>query len=102
MRIAKIVRNDLPKQDQGSYDLCLKEWFMKSRTNYNMVKDWSKLVKDNKLAKGDVIQVWSFRVRSNLCFAVVEVVKMVVSSQVAHQDSTMADTELRLGLYVPD
>ena len=61
-----------------TYHLCLKQWDMKSST-YNLVNGrcnngWYKdIVKENNLKAYDVIQLWSFRVESQLRFALVKI-----------------------------
>ncbi|KAK9910696.1 hypothetical protein M0R45_034648 [Rubus argutus] len=46
-------------------DICLRRWNMKTSKWYVLKTQWIKIVRDNKLRIGDVIQVWSFRDENN-------------------------------------
>ncbi|KAK9275784.1 hypothetical protein L1049_023053 [Liquidambar formosana] len=57
--------------------ICLKKWVMrKSAENFSscyvLVKTWNMVVSDNNLQSTNVVQLWSFQVGSELCFALVE------------------------------
>nr|KJB47876.1 hypothetical protein B456_008G045700 [Gossypium raimondii] len=57
-------------------DMSLRIWDMPKPTGrfsslYVLVTGWKSVVESNDLKVGDVIQVWSFRVNSKLCFALV-------------------------------
>ncbi|KAB2051249.1 hypothetical protein ES319_A12G043600v1, partial [Gossypium barbadense] len=57
-------------------DMSLRIWDMPKPTGrfssvYVLVTGWKSVVEGNDLKVGDVIQVWSFRVNSKLCFALV-------------------------------
>ncbi|POO01112.1 B3 domain-containing protein [Trema orientale] len=63
------------------YDnILLKEWEMGKNKLYNLLSEWNKFVEDNKIAQHDVVQLWSFRKRSRLCFALVKVDPALISS----------------------
>ena len=65
-------------QSFSTYHLCLKQWDMSTPT-YNLVNGrnnngWYKnVVQENKLNASDLIQLWSFRVESQLLFALVKI-----------------------------
>nr|XP_027124047.1 B3 domain-containing protein At2g31420-like [Coffea arabica] len=54
---------------QRYYDMDFKKW---PSVNDRLVLNhgWMQLVKDNHLQKGDVVELWSYRQDSHLCFAV--------------------------------
>ncbi|XP_027172178.1 B3 domain-containing protein At1g05920-like [Coffea eugenioides] len=54
---------------QRCYDMDFKKW---PSVNDRLVLNhgWMQLVKDNHLQKGDVVELWSYRQDSRLCFAV--------------------------------
>lgn len=59
--------------------ITLKRWNMKKENKktccqYVLCKQWNDVVKNNDLQANDVVQVWSFRVDSNLSFAIVRTV----------------------------
>ncbi|KAK8699251.1 hypothetical protein V6N13_115342 [Hibiscus sabdariffa] len=49
--------------------MTLNRWEMGKTSLYVMTESWNSVVKSNKLKKGDVVQLWSFRVNAKLCFA---------------------------------
>ncbi|GMI87711.1 hypothetical protein HRI_002440400 [Hibiscus trionum] len=53
--------------------MTLNRWEMGKTSLYVMTESWNSVVKNNRLKKGDIVQLWSFRVDSNLCFALVRV-----------------------------
>ncbi|XVE58383.1 hypothetical protein DITRI_Ditri04bG0165500 [Diplodiscus trichospermus] len=52
--------------------LTFKKWSMGKSSTYNLTKKWNEVVKNNQLNVDDVVQLWSFRVESKLCFALVK------------------------------
>ncbi|CAL5438657.1 unnamed protein product [Camellia sinensis] len=62
-------------------DICLKKWDMpkkssKVSTTYNLTTSWNRVVKNNRLHEGMIVQLWSFRVGSKLWFALIKVKKI--------------------------
>ncbi|KAK8582869.1 hypothetical protein V6N13_069637 [Hibiscus sabdariffa] len=53
--------------------LTFNRWEMSKTKLYVMTKAWNSVVQHNKLEEGNVVQLWSFRVNSELCFALVKV-----------------------------
>ncbi|KAF8413324.1 hypothetical protein HHK36_001303 [Tetracentron sinense] len=52
------------------WTLDFKQWTMRSSSPYVFSKQWNQLVKENNLRAGkDIVQLWSFRCNSELCFA---------------------------------
>ncbi|PON97682.1 B3 domain-containing protein [Trema orientale] len=66
-------RNGNSTNNLSQYRLSLKQWKMGSNCPYNLVSGWFKVVEDNNIAQHDVVQLWSFRKQSQLCFALVKV-----------------------------
>ena len=59
-------------------DICIKKWDMPKKSNkvsttYNLTTSWNRVVKNNRLREGMIVQLWSFRVGSKLWFALVKV-----------------------------
>ncbi|TKY57295.1 B3 domain-containing protein [Spatholobus suberectus] len=54
------------------YNMCLKKWSMERSYVYNLTKGWNQIVRDNDLKPNDTLQLWSFRVSSQLRFALVK------------------------------
>ncbi|KAL4319557.1 hypothetical protein GQ457_18G022000 [Hibiscus cannabinus] len=59
---------------------CMKEttltfnmWEMSKTKLYVMTKAWNSVVQRNNLGEGNTVQLWSFRVNTELCFALVKV-----------------------------
>ncbi|KAK6275391.1 hypothetical protein POUND7_005100 [Theobroma cacao] len=52
--------------------LSFRRWNMKNSSMYVLTKTWNSVVKNNQLKIDDVVQLWSFRVESSLCFALVK------------------------------
>ncbi|XVE92209.1 hypothetical protein REPUB_Repub01dG0077200 [Reevesia pubescens] len=46
---------------------------MGKSSSYVMTNPWNSVVKNNRLKIDDIVQLWSFRVKSKLCFALVKV-----------------------------
>ncbi|VVA90139.1 unnamed protein product [Arabis nemorensis] len=82
--IEKDIKNDnktgvgaiLVDQMCKKYGVMLKRWEMKKETgrgswNYSLICGWNDVVKANGLEEGDYINVWSFRWRGVLSFALV-------------------------------
>ncbi|XP_021294876.1 B3 domain-containing protein At1g05920-like [Herrania umbratica] len=53
--------------------LSFRRWNMTKSSMYVLTKTWNSVVKNNQLKIDDVVQLWSFRVESSLCFALVKV-----------------------------
>ncbi|GLU16606.1 hypothetical protein SLE2022_330330 [Rubroshorea leprosula] len=55
------------------YHICLREWLNGTGSNYLLTSGckWSTVVRRNDLRVNDVVQLWSFRRCSELCFALV-------------------------------
>ncbi|PON42206.1 B3 domain-containing protein [Parasponia andersonii] len=66
-------RNGNSTNNLNQCRLSLKQWKMGSNFPYNLVSGWFKVVEDNNIAQHDVVQLWSFRIQSQLCFALVKV-----------------------------
>ncbi|KAE8719328.1 SET domain protein 16 isoform 1 [Hibiscus syriacus] len=49
------------------------KWNMGKSSLYVMTESWNSVVETNKLKKDETVQLWSFRVNSELCFALVRV-----------------------------
>ncbi|KAH1033720.1 hypothetical protein J1N35_045894 [Gossypium stocksii] len=50
-------------------EINFKWWDMRKNLMYVITTSWNSIVKNNRLKAEDVIQLWSFRVDSTLCFA---------------------------------
>ncbi|KAE8690823.1 SET domain protein 16 isoform 1 [Hibiscus syriacus] len=48
-------------------------WDMGKNSLYVMIGSWNSVVESNKLKKDEIVQLWSFRMNSQLCFALVRV-----------------------------
>ncbi|XP_039015186.1 putative B3 domain-containing protein At2g27410 [Hibiscus syriacus] len=48
-------------------------WDMGKNSLYVMIESWNSVVESNKLKKDEIVQIWSFRMNSELCFALVRV-----------------------------
>ncbi|KAK7372037.1 hypothetical protein VNO80_05405 [Phaseolus coccineus] len=55
------------------YKMCLKKWKMEKSSIYNLTKGWNQIVSQNHLQLHHTLQLWSFRVSSQLCFALVKI-----------------------------
>ncbi|EOY23525.1 Uncharacterized protein TCM_015394 [Theobroma cacao] len=53
--------------------LSFRRWNMVKSSMYVLTTMWNSVVKNNQLEIDDVVQLWSFRVESCLCFALVKV-----------------------------
>ncbi|MCE0480516.1 hypothetical protein HAX54_037445 [Datura stramonium] len=54
---------------QGKFhDMNFTRWKSLTRCVFN--KGWNKFVSANELQKGDIVDLWHFRIRSQLCFAI--------------------------------
>ncbi|XVF85214.1 hypothetical protein PTKIN_Ptkin17bG0100200 [Pterospermum kingtungense] len=53
--------------------ITFKRWNYGTSSSYVLNKGWNSVVESNGLKVGDTVQVWSFRVNSELCFALVKV-----------------------------
>ncbi|XVF85247.1 hypothetical protein PTKIN_Ptkin17bG0102600 [Pterospermum kingtungense] len=53
--------------------ITFKRWNYGKSSSYVLNKGWNSVVESNGLKVGDTVQVWSFRVNSELCFALVKV-----------------------------
>ena len=53
--------------------LTFKRWRMGKCSTYVLTTMWNLVAKNNQLKIDDVVQLWSFRVESSLCFALVKV-----------------------------
>ncbi|KAI3707209.1 hypothetical protein L6452_25526 [Arctium lappa] len=60
-----------PKHEKSTltFGLCM----MNNNTNYALKNKWNKVAEANKWKEGTVLQVWTFRVHLQLCFALVRV-----------------------------
>ncbi|XVE92148.1 hypothetical protein REPUB_Repub01dG0072200 [Reevesia pubescens] len=55
-------------------EVTFKRWkYMGKSSSYVMNNTWNSVVNNNPLKIDDVVQLWSFRVKSKLCFALVKV-----------------------------
>ena len=54
-------------------DITFKRWNMSKCSMYVMNGAWNSVVENNGLKIDDIVQLWSFRVKSDLCFALVKV-----------------------------
>ncbi|TKY57297.1 putative B3 domain-containing protein [Spatholobus suberectus] len=54
------------------HNMCFKKWAMERGCVYNLTKGWNQIVLHNDLKLDDKLQLWSFRVSSQLCFALVK------------------------------
>ena len=55
------------------YKMSLKKWRMEKSNVYNLTKGWNQIVRHNDLQLHQTLQLWSFRVSSQLCFALVKI-----------------------------
>ncbi|KAJ7963784.1 B3 domain-containing protein family [Quillaja saponaria] len=55
------------------YQLKLKKWDMKKSSVYNLTHKWYELTWEANLNVDDELQLWSFRIDGQLCFALVKV-----------------------------
>ncbi|EOY23520.1 Uncharacterized protein TCM_015386 [Theobroma cacao] len=53
--------------------LNFRRWNMVKSSMYVLTTMWNSVVRNNQLEIDDVVQLWSFRVESRLCFALVKV-----------------------------
>ncbi|KAE8687753.1 SET domain protein 16 isoform 1 [Hibiscus syriacus] len=53
--------------------LSFNRWEMGKNKLYAMTTAWNSVVMNNRLVNGNIVQLWSFRVSSELCFALVKV-----------------------------
>ncbi|ESW13415.1 hypothetical protein PHAVU_008G194000, partial [Phaseolus vulgaris] len=53
--------------------MCLKKWKMERSYIYNLTKGWNQIVRHNHLQLHHTLHLWSFRVSSHLCFALVRI-----------------------------
>ncbi|GFS39089.1 hypothetical protein Acr_00g0061100 [Actinidia rufa] len=67
---------------------------------YNLGTNWNKVVSNNSLCKGMIVQLWAFRVDSKLCFVLVKVVTGDEDDAIADQ-STSASRKRRKKLGRP-
>ncbi|KAF3439327.1 hypothetical protein FNV43_RR17604 [Rhamnella rubrinervis] len=51
--------------------LCLKKWDFNSSSSYVLIKNWNNVADKNKLKPKMTVQLWSFRLITTLCFALV-------------------------------
>lgn len=79
-------------QSLREYNLRLKQWDMKKCSVYNLLSGWSQVVRDNNLQIHSKVQLWSFRLQSHLCFALVK----VPEEKEGLMDVDGVDLELRL------
>ncbi|GAB2280916.1 hypothetical protein Dimus_015533 [Dionaea muscipula] len=56
------------------WELALKKWCYGTTWSYVLCDGWNKLAKHSGLVKGDILQVWSFRMEKDarLAFAIVQ------------------------------
>ncbi|KAL4586520.1 hypothetical protein LXL04_011156 [Taraxacum kok-saghyz] len=59
-------------REHKEYSMVLKIWHLKSTENYVLITNWNDFVKENQkdLKKDTMIQVWSFRIKDKLHFAI--------------------------------
>ncbi|QCE01710.1 hypothetical protein DEO72_LG7g3009 [Vigna unguiculata] len=57
----------------NEYKMCLKKWNMEKTCIYNLTKGWNQIVRQNHLELHHTLHLWSFRVSSRLCFAIVKI-----------------------------
>ncbi|XVF85241.1 hypothetical protein PTKIN_Ptkin17bG0102000 [Pterospermum kingtungense] len=78
----KNVNNDIKvrllEPSMKESDITFKRWnYKKTSSSYVMINGWNSVVKKNGLKADDIVQVWSFRaktdLKSDLCFALVKV-----------------------------
>ncbi|TYH36630.1 hypothetical protein ES332_D13G277000v1 [Gossypium tomentosum] len=50
-------------------EINFKWWDMRKNSMYVITTSWNSIVKNNRLKVEDIVQLWSFRVDSTLCFA---------------------------------
>ncbi|TYJ27997.1 hypothetical protein E1A91_A07G227700v1 [Gossypium mustelinum] len=53
-------------------NITFNKWVMGSSSLYVLTNTWNPVLKNNQLKKGDMVQLWSFRVNYLLCFALVK------------------------------
>ncbi|KAB2022704.1 hypothetical protein ERO13_D07G208050v2 [Gossypium hirsutum] len=53
-------------------NITFNKWVMGSSSLYVLTNTWNPVVKNNQLKKGEMVQLWSFRLNSLLCFALVK------------------------------
>ncbi|KAF3440452.1 hypothetical protein FNV43_RR18736 [Rhamnella rubrinervis] len=51
--------------------LCLKKWDFNSSSSYVLIKNWNNVADKNNLKLKMTVQLWSFRINTALCFALV-------------------------------
>ncbi|KAF3441235.1 hypothetical protein FNV43_RR15148 [Rhamnella rubrinervis] len=51
--------------------LCLKKWDFNSTSSYVLIKNWINVADKNQLMRNMKVHLWSFRVNTALCFALV-------------------------------
>nr|KYP73409.1 B3 domain-containing protein At3g25182 family [Cajanus cajan] len=54
------------------YNLLFKKWDMMRSSVYNLATGWNQILHHNNFKVDDTMQLWSFRVSSQLCFALVK------------------------------
>lgn len=74
VRVVEGMRVTIIEPSLQTSEIVFKKWKMKKTCYiYVFTGHWNSLVKRNSLRSGDTVQVWSFRVRSELHFALVKV-----------------------------
>ncbi|KAF7151570.1 hypothetical protein RHSIM_Rhsim02G0210600 [Rhododendron simsii] len=72
--VAEIEARLIPENGK-EHEIDIRQWNMKNRI-YNAVKGWNEVVKEHKLCKDLLVQLWSFRVQGNLWFALLKLWKV--------------------------
>ena len=69
----KVMKVSLLDPSLKETPLTFKRWRMGKCLTYVLTTMWNLVAKNNQLKIDDVVQLWSFRVESSLCFALVKV-----------------------------
>ncbi|TYG88035.1 hypothetical protein ES288_A13G263000v1 [Gossypium darwinii] len=62
------IKACLVEPSMEEIEINFKRWDMRKKSMYVVTTSWNSIVKNNKLKAEDVVQLWSFRVNSILCF----------------------------------
>lgn len=66
------IKAPLVEPSMEEAEINFKRWDMRKKPMYAVTTSWNSIVKNNQLEVEDVIQLWSFRINSTLCFALLK------------------------------
>ena len=71
--VKKAMKVCLLEPSMKEIEITFKRWNMKKISTYVMNTAWNSVVENNGLKIDDIVQLWSFRVKSSLSFALIKV-----------------------------